>query len=78
MKYITTGEEIFDNKQRLSVKLEYDKNGREVLRKFGNGTAEGYLYGSDGKRTATVDNKGSVTLISKMVAINKILYLMET
>ena len=80
--------EIFDNKQRLSVKLEYDKNGREVLRKFGNGTAEttlydkagrvtvkaqksdrgelqwaeGYLYGSDGKRTATVDNKGSVTL----------------
>ena len=80
--------EIFDNKQRLSVKLAYDKNGREVLRKFGNGTsettlydkagrvtvkaqksdrgelqwAEGYLYGSDGKRTATVDNKGSVTL----------------
>ena len=80
--------EIFDNKQRLSVKLEYDKNGREVLRKFGNGTsettlydeagrvtvkaqksdrgelqwAEGYLYGADGKRTATVDNKGSVTL----------------
>ena len=80
--------EIFDNKQRLSVQLEYDKNGREVLRKFGNGTAEttlydkagrtivkaqksgrgelqwaeGYLYGEDGKRTATVDNKGSVTL----------------
>lgn len=88
MKDITTGEEIFDNKQRLSVKLEYDKNGREVLRKFGNGTsettlydkagrvtvkaqksdrgelqwAEGYLYGEDGKRTATVDNKGFVTL----------------
>ena len=80
--------EIFDNKQRLNVKLEYDKNGREVLRKFGNGTsettlydkagrvtvkaqksdrgelqwAEGYLYGEDGKRTATVDNKGFVTL----------------
>lgn len=44
MKDITTGEEIFDNKQRLSVKLEYDKNGREVLRKFGNGTAETTLY----------------------------------
>lgn len=80
--------EIFDNKQRLSVKLDYDKNGREVLRKFGNGIAEttlydkagravvkaqksergelqwaeGYLYGIDGKRTATVDNKGKVTL----------------
>ena len=80
--------EIFDNKQRMRVQLEYDKNGREVLRKFGNGTseatlydkagritvktqksdrgelqwAEGYLYGSDGKRSATVDNKGSVTL----------------
>ena len=80
LKDITTGEEIFDNKQTLSVKLEYDKNGREILRKFGNGTteatlydkagrtivkaqnsergellwAEGYLYGEDGKRTATV------------------------
>ena len=80
--------ELFDNKQRMRVQLEYDKNGREVLRKFGNGTseatlydkagrvivkmqksdrnellwAEGYLYGDDGKRTATVDNKGSVTL----------------
>ena len=40
LKDITTGEEIFDNKQRLSVKLEYDKNGRELLRKFGNGTEE--------------------------------------
>ena len=74
--------------QRISIQLEYDKNRREVLRKFGNGTsettlydragrvtvkaqnsargelvwAEGYLYGSDGKCTATVDNKGAVTL----------------
>lgn len=80
--------EIFDNKQRVSIKLEYDKNGRELLRKFGNGTAEytlydragrvtvkmqkdergkflwgeGYSYASDGKRNATVDNSGRVTL----------------
>ncbi|MBO4706677.1 MAG: hypothetical protein J5647_13140, partial [Spirochaetaceae bacterium] len=80
--------EIFDNKQRLRVQLEYDKNGREVLRRFGNGTkeetlydragrvavktqktlrgellwGEGYVYGQDGKRTATVDNCGRVTL----------------
>ena len=79
--------EIFDNKQRISIKLEYDKVGREVLRKFGNGTSEqtlydkagrvtvktqknsrgdllwgeGYVYGSDGKRTATVDNLGRIT-----------------
>ncbi len=80
--------EIFDNKQRLSVKLEYNVNGLETVRRFGNGTkeetlydkagcvtvklqknernellwAEGYVYGDDGKRTATVDNKGLVTL----------------
>ena len=80
--------EIFDNKQRLSIKLEYDKNGREVLRKFGNGTkeethydkagrvivkmqksergeiiwGEAYVYGADGKRSATVDNECRVTL----------------
>ena len=80
--------EIFDNKQRISVKLEYNKNGQETVRKFGNGTkeetlydkagrvtvkaqksergelqwAEGYVYGTDGKRIATVDNKGLVTL----------------
>ena len=79
---------IFDNKQRLSVQLDYDKNGRELLRKFGNGTSEqtrydkagritlkfqknpqgeliwgeGYIYSSDGKRTATVDINGLVTL----------------
>ena len=79
--------EIFDNKQRISIKLEYDKVGREALRKFGNGTSEqtlydkagrvtvktqknsrgellwgeGYVYGSDGKRTATVDNLGRIT-----------------
>ena len=80
--------EIFDNKQRISIKLEYDKNGKEILRRFGNGTAEvthydkvgrvtvkmqksdrnellwgeGYAYGEDGKRIATVDNTGRVTL----------------
>ena len=80
--------EFFDNKQRISIKLEYDKNGREVLRKFGNGTIEqtlydkagrvtvkvqktergeilwgqGYVYASDGKQTASVDNAGRVTL----------------
>ncbi len=79
--------EFFDNKQRISIKLEYDKVGREVLRKFGNGTkeethydkagrvtvktqknsrgdllwGEGYVYGDDGKRTATVDNLGRIT-----------------
>ena len=80
--------EIFDNKQKLSIKLDYNKTGQEVLRKFGNGTreethydragrvilktqkadnnmllwAEGYIYGSDGKQTATVNNNGQVTL----------------
>ncbi len=80
--------EIFDNKQRVRVQLEYNINGLEVLRKFANGTreetlydragrvivkvqksergellwGEGYTYGSDGKRTATVDNTGRVTL----------------
>ncbi len=78
---------FFDNRQRISIKLEYDKVGREALRKFGNGTSEqtlydkagrvtvktqknargdllwgeGYVYGSDGKRTATVDNLGRIT-----------------
>ena len=32
--------EIFDNKQRLSVKLEYNVNGLETVRRFGNGTKE--------------------------------------
>ena len=80
--------EIFDNKQRISIKLKYDMNGRETVRTFGNGTeeetlydkagreivktqkndrgellwGEGYVYGDDGKRTATVDNSGRVTL----------------
>ena len=76
------------NRMDFLIKLSYDKTGREVLRKFGNGTeeatlydkagrvtvkmqknergelmwGEGYTYGSDGKRTATVDNSGRVTL----------------
>ena len=79
--------EIFDSKQRFSIKLDYDINGREVLRRFGNGIrqkthydksgriivrsqltgdgtllwGEGYVYGSDGKRTSTIDNSGRVT-----------------
>ena len=45
----------------------YDKAGRTIVKtqKSERGElqwAEGYLYGSDGKRSATVDNKGSVTL----------------
>ena len=43
--------EIFDNKQRLRVQLEYDKNGREVLRRFGNGTKEETLYNEAALRT---------------------------
>ncbi len=80
--------QIFDNKQRVSIELQYNKNGQEILRRFGNGTeeethydqagrviikaqkaangtllwGEGYVYGSDGKRTATVDNSCRVTL----------------
>ena len=80
--------EIFDNKQRLRVKLDYNNKGQEVLRQFGNGTkeeslydesgritvkmqknergdllwGEGYVYGVDGKRSATIDNNGLVTL----------------
>lgn len=79
--------EVFDNKQRLHVKLSYNKNGQEVVRDFGNGTkeqthydkagrvivktlkadngsllwGEGYVYGPNGKRTATVDFNGRVT-----------------
>ena len=78
---------IFDNKQRMSVELEYNKNGNEILRKFGNGTeektlydasqrviakvqkntagdilwCEGYVYGSDGKRSHCVNSEGLVT-----------------
>ncbi len=80
--------EIFDNKQRLRVQLSHNKNGREVLRKFGNGISEetlydkagrviakmqksergellwgeGYIYDDKGKRSATVDNSGRLTL----------------
>lgn len=94
--------EIFDNKQRVSVKLAYNKNGSEVLRKFGNGTseetlydkagrvivrlqksernellwAEGYVYGDDGKRTATVDKSGRLTLYeyNKKGQLEKVYY----
>lgn len=80
-------QKLFDNKQRVSIELNYNKNGKEVLRKFGNGVeektlydksdriiakfqktdandilwAEGYVYGADGKRTATINHKGQVT-----------------
>ena len=80
--------EIFDNKQKISVKLAYNKNGMENLRKYGNGTkeetlydttgrvilktlksernellwGEGYVYGEDGKRIASVDNNARLTL----------------
>ena len=80
--------EIFDNKQRVRIKLEYDKNGREIVKKFDNGTkeetlydkagrvivklyktergqllwGEGYVYADEGKRIASVNNSGNVTL----------------
>lgn len=41
--------EIFDNKQRVRVKLSYNKNGQEILRKFGNGTEEETLYDKAGR-----------------------------
>lgn len=94
--------EIFDNKQRLHVKLNYNKKGQEVLRIFGNGTVEetlydkagrvivkthkseagqilwgeGYVYGTDGKRTASVDNQGRVTLYeyNKCGQLEKVYY----
>ena len=80
--------EFFDNKQRVSVQLAYNKNGREILRTFGNGTSEhtrydkagnitlkyqknsqgeiiwgeGYVYSSDGKRSATINTNAQITL----------------
>ncbi len=80
--------ELFDSKQRLSIQVSYDTNGREVLRLYGNGVkeetlydkagrvivkthksargellwGEGYIYDSDGKRSAAVDSQGRVTL----------------
>ena len=44
--------EFFDNKQRVSVQLQYNKIGREILRKFGNGTTETTLYDRAGRITA--------------------------
>ncbi len=41
--------EIFDNKQRISIKLKYDKNGREVIRTFGNGIQNETLYDRAGR-----------------------------
>ena len=55
--------EIFDNKQRLSVKLEYDKNGREVLRKFGNGTSETTLYDRAGRVIGKAQNSARGELV---------------
>ena len=41
--------EIFDNKQKLSIKLKYNNIGKEVLRTFGNGVKEEYLYDKAGR-----------------------------
>ena len=43
--------EIFDNKQRVSVQLGYNKNGQEVLKKLGNGTTEETRYDKAGRIT---------------------------
>ena len=40
---------LFDNKQRVSVQLKYDKNGRETLRLFGNGITEQTCYDKAGR-----------------------------
>ena len=46
---------LYDKADRVIVKAQKSVSG-ELL------WAEGYLYGDDGKRTATVDNTGQVTL----------------
>ena len=43
--------EIFDNLLKVSVQFEYNKNGQEVLRKFGNGTTEQTRYDKAGRVT---------------------------
>ena len=43
--------EFFDNKQRVRVQLEYNKIGREILRKFANGTTEHACYDKAGRLT---------------------------
>lgn len=55
--------EIFDNKQRISIKLEYDKNGREVLRRFGNGTYEETLYDKAGRVTVKMQKSARGDLL---------------
>ncbi len=94
--------EAFDNKQRFSLKINYDKNGREKQRIYNNGIeeeifydragrkilivqksamkevlwAEGYVYGKNGKRIATVNEKGAVELYeyNKRGFISKVYY----
>ena len=51
----TKEESLYDRAGRITVKKQKSERG-ELL------WGEGYLYGSDGKRTATVDNLGRVTL----------------
>ena len=41
--------EIFDNIQKTGVKLDYNKNGQEILRKCENGTIEETLYDKAGR-----------------------------
>lgn len=41
--------EIFDNKEKLSIKLKYNNIGKEVLRTFGNGVKEENLYDKAGR-----------------------------
>lgn len=51
----TEEQTLYDKAGRVTVKMQKSERG-ELL------WGEGYVYGSDGKRTATVDNSGCVTL----------------
>ena len=46
---------LYDKAGRVTVKMQKNERGKLLW-------GEGYVYGSDGKRTATVDNSGRVTL----------------
>ncbi len=51
----TREETIYDKAGRVTVKTQKNERGSILW-------GEGYVYGSDGKRSATVDNMGRVTL----------------
>ena len=67
LKYDSNGREVQRNfSNGNSINTSYDRAGRIILITQKSSLnelvwAEGYAYGSDGKRTLTVDNKGQVT-----------------